>query len=66
MKAAAALITIFLCLTVSSAQTRTIEGIKLHGKGRVFYMKFIKVYDAGLYTGQSATEEEILKGAVSI
>lgn len=65
MKTITALVTLALALTVSTVQGYTIENMKLHGKGQAYYLKFIKVYDAALYTEHAATEDEILGGAVS-
>ena len=39
--------------------------MQLHGEGQAYYLKFIKVYDAALYTEQVANEEDIIQGAVS-
>ena len=52
-------------LTVSTAHSSTIENMQLHGTGQAYYLKFIKVYSAALYTEQAASEEEIIQGAVS-
>lgn len=65
MQTKTAIITIFFTLLFSSAQSSTIDDMELHGMGVAYYLKFIKVYDAALYTEQSASEEEILQGAVS-
>lgn len=66
MKAKAILITIILILGFSYANASpSTKDMALHGKGKAYYLKFIKVYDAAMYTEQSATEEEIRQGAVS-
>lgn len=54
-----------LILTTSGTVANTIDKMRLHGSGTAYYLKFIKVYDASLYTETVATEEEILAGAVS-
>ncbi len=59
------LIAIFLTLFVSTAHSGAIEKMKLQGTGVAYYMKFIKVYNASLYTEQPASEGEILQGDVS-
>ena len=59
------IITILLTLIVSTAHSSTFKDMELHGMGKAYYLKFIKVYDAALYTEQSASEEEIVEGAVS-
>ena len=59
------LMTIVLTLVLSIAHSSSIKDMELHGMGKVYYLKFIKVYDAALYTEQPANEEEIVQGAVS-
>lgn len=56
---------LFLATFASAAHGNSIENMKLHGEGEVYYLKFIKVYDAALYTGQEASEEDIIQGNVS-
>lgn len=56
---------LFFTLTCTSAQSSTIEGMKLHGTGEAYYLKFIKVYNASLYTEKPANTEEIMRGEVS-
>lgn len=58
-------LTIFFTLFFATAHSNLVDNMKLHGTGEVYYLKFIKVYDASLYTSQSANEEEIISGAVS-
>ena len=65
MHAKTTLFTIVLTLALSTAHSSAIEDMKLHGSGEAYYMKFIKVYDAALYTEQPASEEEIIQGEVS-
>ncbi len=56
---------LFFTLFLSTAFSSTIDNMELHGQGVAYYLKFIKVYDAALYTAQVANEEEIINGAVS-
>lgn len=65
MQAKTIFITILISLIFSNAYSSPINDMELHGEGQVYYLGFIKVYDAALYTEQSASEEEILQGAVS-
>jgi hypothetical protein len=65
MQAKAALLTIFFTLLISTAHSSTVKNMQLHGEGKAYYMKFIKVYDAALYTTHAANEEEIIQGGVS-
>ena len=65
MQAKTIIITILFTILFSSAQSSTIDDMELHGMGVAYYLKFIKVYDAALYTEQAASEEEILQGAIS-
>lgn len=59
------LITILFSLIVSPVYSSQISEMELHGEGKAYYLKFIKVYDASLYTAEPASEVEILQGAVS-
>jgi hypothetical protein len=65
MQAQVTALTIFFTLFFSTAYSSSFNNMELHGTGEAYYLKFIKVYDAALYTAQPATEEEIIKGAVS-
>ena len=65
MQAQITALTIFFTLLLSTAFSSTLDNMELHGQGVAYYLKFIKVYDAALYTSQPANEEEIIKGAVS-
>lgn len=65
MAAKTTLITLFFTLILSNAHSSTFKNMELHGMGKAYYLKFIKVYDAALYTEQPASEEEIVQGAVS-
>jgi hypothetical protein len=65
MQATTAIFTLIFTLMFSLAHSNQIEDMELHGMGEAYYLKFIKVYDASLYTEQSASEDEILQGAVS-
>ncbi len=65
MQAKTFLITLLFSLIFSHAYSSPIEEMELHGKGKAYYMKIIKVYDATLYTEQLASEKEIMQGAVS-
>lgn len=56
---------LFFTLLLSTAFSNTLDNMELHGQGVAYYMKFIKVYDASLYTSRPASEEEIINGAVS-
>jgi len=58
-------ISILLSLVLSPAYSSQINNMELHGEGQAYYLKFIKVYHAALYTEQPASEEEILQGDVS-
>lgn len=59
------LITLLLSLVFTCASGSGIEEMELQGRGKAYYLKFIKVYEAALYTEESASEEEIIKGTVS-
>ena len=65
MNARTTILTIFFMLFFATAHSNAVDNMELHGTGEVYYLKMIKVYDASLYTGQPANEEEILKGTVS-
>ena len=65
MLAKTTLITLLLTLFLSTAHSSAIEKMELHGMGEAYYLKFIKVYDAALYTEQPSSEEDIIQGAVS-
>jgi hypothetical protein len=65
MQAKAVLLTIIFTLLISTAHSNSVEDMQLHGEGKAYYMKFIKVYDAALYTQQAANEDDIVQGAVS-
>lgn len=59
------IIAILSTFLLTSANSSTLEEMELHGTGKAYYLKFIKVYDAALYTERPATEKEIRQGAVS-
>ena len=40
--------------------------MELHGEGQVYYLGFLKVYDAALFTEKLASEEEILIARVAV
>jgi len=65
MQAQVTALTIFFTLLFSTAYSSSFNNMELHGTGEVYYLKFIKVYDAALYTARVANEEEIIQGAVS-
>lgn len=65
MKATTIFISILLSFIFSPVHGSPIDNMELHGEGQAYYLKFIKVYDAALYTKQPASEEEILQGTVS-
>jgi hypothetical protein len=65
MQAQVTALTIFFTLFFSTAYSSSFNNMELHGTGEVYYLKFIKVYDAALYTARVANEEEIIQGAVS-
>ncbi len=58
-------LTIFFTLLTSTAHSSSLDNMQLHGEGEAYYLKFIKVYDAALYTARVANEEEIIQGVVS-
>lgn len=58
-------LTIACMLLYSTAYSNDVENMELHGQGEAYYLKFIKVYDAALYTEQAANEDEITQGMVS-
>ena len=57
---------LFSLVLVTVASGGPIDDMELNGTGEVFYMKFIKVYDAALYTSRPADEEEIIGAEVSM
>ncbi len=59
------LTTIVLLLTLATAHSSAIQNMQLRGTGEAYYLKFIKVYEAALYTEPSSTEEQITEGTVS-
>ena len=59
------ILTLFFTLFFTTAYSNSVDNMELHGSGEAYYLKFIKVYDASLYTAQPANEEEIIRGAVS-
>jgi len=59
------IITIFFTLFFATAHSSSVDNMALHGTGEAYYLKFIKVYDASLYTAKPANEEEIINGNVS-
>ena len=65
MQAHTTALTIFFTLFIATAYSSSFDDMELHGTGEAYYLKFIKVYDATLYTAQPVNEEEIIKGAVS-
>ena len=58
-------ITLLFSLILSPAYSSQVSDMELHGEGKAYYLKFIKVYDAALYTQEPASEVEILQGDVS-
>lgn len=58
-------ITILMSLIISPVYSSQLRDMQLHGAGKAYYLKFIEVYDAALYTEQPASEMDILQGAVS-
>ncbi|WP_163340496.1 chalcone isomerase family protein [Desulfopila sp. IMCC35008] len=59
---------IFILLFIlfsATAHSEPVESMTLHGAGEAYYLKFIKVYDAALYTRHPASAEQIQRGEVS-
>lgn len=56
---------IFVYPLSSNSLASTFEDMQLVGKGEVYYLKFIKVYDAALYSEILAENEDILDSDVS-
>ena len=54
-----------LFFTITASSAATIESMQLVGKGEAHYLRFIKVYDASLYTTQSVMADDILKPDIS-
>lgn len=62
--------TIFLTITLSLFSTAAmgsspVGDMKLIGKGTAYYLKFIKVYDASLYTADPIDNLDIVSGEIS-
>lgn len=53
------------CLLFTTAQGANIDEMTLRGQGEAYYLKFIKVYKASLYTEENASLEEIASTSVS-
>lgn len=49
----------------SMSVAATIDGMQLLGKGEAYYLKFIKVYDAALYSEQLIEGEDVLNRNIS-
>jgi hypothetical protein len=54
-----------MTLFAAVAHAGSVDSMRLHGAGEAYYLKFIKVYDAELYTSRPATAEQIQRGEVS-
>ena len=66
MKVRTILLSIMLCLFSSQAMSSSSIGdMQLIGKGTAYYLKFIRVYDASLYTNGPLNNKDILSGDVS-
>ena len=59
------ILTIFFILFFATAHSNSVDNMELHGTGEAYYLKFIKVYNASLYTAQAANEQDIISGSVS-
>ena len=59
------MIFISLILFLSRPGYATISGMNLMGKGEVYYMGFIKVYDVGLYANTKSSGEGIMGSETS-
>ena len=59
------MILIALIIFVSSPGYATIPGMNLLGKGEVYYLGFIKVYDAALYTDAQSGGQMIMDSETS-
>lgn len=57
--------TVIMTLFAAVTHAGSVDSMTLHGTGEAYYLKFIKVYDAELYTAQPATAEQIQRGEVS-
>lgn len=56
---------IFSHLSISMSTATAIDNMQLLGKGAVYYLKFIKVYDAALYSDALVESENVLDDDVS-
>ncbi|MGW8194931.1 MAG: chalcone isomerase family protein [Desulforhopalus sp.] len=56
---------LFHFASTTSAVAMNIDQMHLLGKGEVYYLKFIKVYDAALYADRQAVDDDILHSDVS-
>jgi hypothetical protein len=61
----AIMILVTLLLFLSRPGYATISGMNLVGKGEVYYMGFIKVYDAALYANTQNTGQVVMDSEIS-
>jgi hypothetical protein len=59
------ILALFFTLFFATAHSNSVDNMELHGTGEAYYLKFIKVYDASLYTAQPANEQDIIGMNVS-
>lgn len=59
------IIVLLFTFLAATAHSGSVDSMTLHGAGEAYYLKFIKVYDAALYTAQPASVEQIQRGEVS-
>lgn len=57
--------TILLTLFTSPAYSSQLETMQLLGKGEAHYLRFIKVYDASLYTQEPLEDQDILSSEIN-
>lgn len=55
----------FFTLFTTTAHSSQLETMHLLGKGEAYYLKFIKVYDASLYTQEPLGDANILSSEIS-
>lgn len=66
MKVSTILLSIVLFVFSSTAMSSSsVSDMQLLGKGAAYYLKFIKVYDASLYTKEPLNDQDILSGDIS-
>ena len=59
-------LTILLSLFSTAALSNAfVDDMQLLGKGSAYYLRFIKVYDASLYTAGPVNNQDILNGEIS-